>query len=52
MALALSAQSGLRCEPLPFDSPSYPLRMAWRAVTDKDPAQAWLRKAMLRAAND
>jgi LysR family transcriptional activator of mexEF-oprN operon len=37
---------------LPFESPDYQLKLAWRAVTDKDPAEAWLRKAMLRAFND
>jgi LysR family transcriptional activator of mexEF-oprN operon len=52
VALALSAHGGLRCEALPFESPTYLLRMAWRAVTDKDSAQSWLRKAMLRAFND
>ena len=52
VAQALSAQGGLRCEPLPFESPTYPIRMAWRAVADKDSAETWLRRAMLRAFND
>jgi LysR family transcriptional activator of mexEF-oprN operon len=34
------------------ESPTCPLQMAWRAVTDKDPARSWLRKAMLRAFDD
>jgi LysR family transcriptional activator of mexEF-oprN operon len=52
VALALSAQGGIRFEALPFESPDYQIRMAWRAVTDKDLAETWLRKAMLRAFND
>jgi LysR family transcriptional activator of mexEF-oprN operon len=52
VAQALSAQGGLRYEALPFESPSYQIKLAWRAVTDKDPAEAWLRKAMLRAFGD
>jgi LysR family transcriptional activator of mexEF-oprN operon len=52
VAQALSAQGGLRYEALPFESPSYPIKMAWRAVTDKDSAETWLRRAMLRAFSD
>lgn len=52
VAQALSAQGGLRYEALPFESPAYAIKLAWRAVTDKDPAEAWLRKAMLRAFGD
>jgi hypothetical protein len=40
VAQVLSAHGGLRCEALPFESPTYQLRLAWRAVTDKDPAEA------------
>ena len=52
VALALSAQGGLRFEALPFEGPDYQIKLAWRAVTDKDSAEMWLRKAMLRAFND
>lgn len=52
VAQALSVQAGLRCEALPFEGPSYDVRLTWRAATDKDPAESWLRKAMLRAFND
>jgi len=52
VAQALSAQGGLRYEALPFESPSYQIKLAWRAVTDKDSAESWLRKAMLRAFGD
>jgi LysR family transcriptional activator of mexEF-oprN operon len=52
VAQALSAQGGLRYEALPFESPSYQIKMAWRAVTDKDSAETWLRRAMLRAFSD
>lgn len=48
-ARALSAQAGLRWEPLPFESPTYAISMAWRAAGDRDPAEAWLRQAMLQA---
>jgi LysR family transcriptional activator of mexEF-oprN operon len=49
LADALCAAGNLRCEPLPFEGPTYEITMCWRAPADKDPAEAWLRGALLRA---
>jgi len=51
-ARALSAGSGLRVSPLPFEGPSFPITMAWRAAVDKDPSQAWLRQAIVAAMQE
>lgn len=46
---ALAAAGGLRSEPLPFASPTYPMSLAWRAASDGDPAEQWIRRALLAA---
>jgi len=37
------AELGLASDPAPFPCPESVVRMAWRAVLDHDPAEAWLR---------
>lgn len=49
LAPALCAPGGLRAQPLPFESPAYPISMCWRAAADRDPAEQWLRGALVRA---
>lgn len=49
LAAALVAGGGLRAEPLPFESPAYAISMCWRAAADRDPAEQWLRGALVRA---
>jgi len=44
-----SQNAGLRSEPLPFESPAYAISMCWRAAADRDPAEQWLRGALVRA---
>lgn len=51
-ARALAALAGLRVSPLPFEAPTYPITLAWRAVADQDPSEAWLRAAIGRSLDD
>ncbi|MEM6496185.1 MAG: LysR family transcriptional regulator [Pseudomonadota bacterium] len=43
----LARQNALRSENLPFRSPKFDLSMAWRAATDRDPAEVLLRKIIV-----
>ncbi|MDY1046023.1 LysR family transcriptional regulator [Pseudomonas coleopterorum] len=40
---SLTAAGGVRAEPLPLDTPSFELHLAWRGSQDNDPGERWLR---------
>ena len=48
LAEVLGREAGIDTAPLPFASPEFDVSMAWRAVTDKDPAERLLRAAAVR----
>ena len=39
----MAAEYGLATAPLPFESPSFEVSLAWHARTDADAAHAWFR---------
>ena len=39
----MERQGLVRCEPMPFDTPTLPLSMTWLSISDSDPAEQWLR---------
>jgi LysR family transcriptional activator of mexEF-oprN operon len=43
---ALASQGRLRFQELPFESPTFAIRMAWRAAVDRDPAEIWFRHVL------
>jgi LysR family transcriptional regulator, mexEF-oprN operon transcriptional activator len=47
--LGAIAEAGLVADPPPFPCPESVVRMAWRAVLDHDPAEAWLRTQIIEA---
>jgi LysR family transcriptional activator of mexEF-oprN operon len=47
--LGAIAEAGLVADPPPFPCPESVVRMAWRAVLDHDPAEAWLRMQIIEA---
>jgi len=49
LAEALCSRTRLHQQPLPFESPEYPVSMCWRAAVDRDGAHVWLRDALHRA---
>ena len=51
-AAALTAAGGLRTEPLPFESKTFELHMAWRGAQDNDPAERWLRSRIQMFVGD
>ena len=47
VANQLANQNALRSEALPFRSPEFDLSIAWRAATDRDPAESLLRNIIV-----
>ncbi|MFI8483301.1 LysR family transcriptional regulator [Pseudomonas sp. NPDC078700] len=51
-AVALTAAGGLRTEPLPLETQTFELHMAWRGAQDNDPAERWLRSRIQMFVGD
>jgi LysR family transcriptional activator of mexEF-oprN operon len=49
VAETLAAHGGLRIDPTPFPAPASPVLLAWRGATDADPAERWLRNAIVES---
>lgn len=43
VASTMTAQSGLRQDPLPLGVPNQDLSLSWNSTSDKDPGERWLR---------
>ncbi|MGP0059049.1 MAG: LysR family transcriptional regulator [Beijerinckiaceae bacterium] len=48
VADAFAEIAGLRTSPLPMPSPRFSIQLAWRAASDADAGEAWLRSQIIR----